>query len=123
MLAELLERWSQLEGDRCQPFESKRLNKHWLRIYPNWVQVYSDGSVNQSLAVIEYAVRQAISDRPDWVATYGFGPHLPNGTAEHAVTIYPTLTSSYSATSAIGAEAWLSAYLRAVEGVRVSSDA
>jgi hypothetical protein len=116
MLAELLERWSQLEGDRCMPGSDLRKTPiNWLQIRgcSRLVRVFNHGNDIQSLAVIEYAVQQAIGDRPDWIALH----HLSDrqGAFEHAVTVSPTVTSSYSASSAIGAEAWLSAYLQAIE--------
>jgi hypothetical protein len=120
MLAELLERWSQLEGDRCLPGSAlEKTHINWLQIRgcKRLVRVFNHGNDIQSLAVIEYAVQQAIGDR-NWVASYGFGPRLADGTTKYSITIYPALASSdwsVRATSAIGAEAWLSAYLQAIE--------
>ena len=118
MLAELLERWSQLEGDRCLPGSAlEKTHINWLQIRgcKRLVRVFNHGGDIESLAVIEHAVQQAISDRPDWIALHQLSPRQPKGTVEHAVTISPTVTSNYSASSAIGAEAWLSAYLQAIE--------
>jgi hypothetical protein len=122
MLAELLERWSQLEGDRCMPGSDLRKTPiNWLQIRgcSRLVRVFNHGGDIQSLAVIEYAVQQAIGDRPGWVALHRLDFELKNG-FEHAVTISPAVGSGYSATSAVAAEAWLSAYLQAIEaqGVR-----
>lgn len=117
MLAELLERRSHLEGDCCMPgSDLRKTNINWLQIRDckRLVRVFNHGNDVQSLAVIEYAVQQAIASHPDWVAIHGFGPHQPDGTVEYAITIYPK-DGEYSASSAVAAEAWLSAYLQAIE--------
>jgi hypothetical protein len=123
MLAELLERWSQLEGDRCLPGSAlEKTHINWLQIRGSkrLVRVFNHGNDIESLAVIEYAVQQAIGDRPGWVVIHDIDRRQPEG-IEHVVTIYPSVSSNYKATSAIGAEAWLSAYLQAIEAQGVRS--
>jgi hypothetical protein len=123
MLAELLERWSQLEGDRCMPGSDLRKTPiNWLQIRgcSRLVRVFNHGNDIQSLAVIEYAVQQAIGDRPDWIALHQLSPRHSKGTAGHTVTIYPK-EGECSANSAVAAEAWLSAYLQAIEAQGVKS--
>nr|WP_290224011.1 hypothetical protein [Trichocoleus desertorum] len=124
MLAELLDRWCLLEGDRCLPWSSSQpSDMNWLQLVGcnKWCRVYNHGNDPQSLAVIEYAVQEAIAARPDWTAFHHIS-RQPDG-IEHDITVYPTddTPSDYSATSAIAAKAWLEAYLNAVEGVRAAS--
>ncbi|MEP0872447.1 hypothetical protein NDA01_21765 [Trichocoleus desertorum AS-A10] len=126
MLAELLERWTLLESDRCLPWSGlQKSNMNWLHLPDGnkMVRVFNHGNDPQSLAVVEHAVQQAIAARPDWIAFHHLSRLTSDGSAEHVITVYPKEDEAnhYSASSAIAAEAWLEAYLKAVEGVKAVS--
>lgn len=118
-LPELLKRWSELEPERCKPFELSLVDGTWVRLDGVWSTAWVPERASDR-ATIQTATQEAISDRR-WRWRVGTdGPGF-----EASITLDPDKAINWHDTYAsreTPAEALLAAYVKALEWAREQAD-